>query len=139
MEIRPGFSICGVADSGRHVPATPAFNSTPRSWGRHILKTQLPPSPLTSSQASRVIRLLARRASLGLGAGGAVARTWFGLGQGLSKSWTPTDALLPPISLCLCPLAPPAALTQGGAAPSVRHSFIHSFIRQFTHSSGGIT
>lgn len=95
METRPGFSVCGVADSGRHVPATPAFNRTPRSWGRHILKTQLPPSPLTSSQASRGIRLLARRASLGLGAGGAVAGTWFGLGQGLSKSWTPTDALLP--------------------------------------------
>ena len=45
METRPGFSVCGVADSGRHVPATPAFNRTPRSWGRHILKTQLPPSP----------------------------------------------------------------------------------------------
>lgn len=82
METRPGFSVCSVADSGRHVPATPAFNRTPRSWRRHILKTQLPPSPLTSSQASRGIRLLARRASLGLGGGGAVARIWFRLGGG---------------------------------------------------------
>lgn len=52
------------------------------------------------------------------------------VGAGLSKSWTPVDALLP-VRLCLCPLAPPTTLTQGGTAPSIRHSFIHWSVHSF--------